>query len=475
MFKSRSIGYVFLLFVATTMLMTGYNFFVVYPSYTELLISNKEDEAVRTGSHLATLLRHQLIYLDSDLVPPDIPGAVEELRASYNFTKVKLFSKSGETVYSTDPVDIGNLNEHPYFHNKVAQGNTYTEVVEQESLLPDREQATNHVVDTYVPIMSNDFFIGAFEVYYDITHEKQALDAVVSKSSVVHLLAPILGIVIILILLIQLDKSITRQKETEKELKHYAERLRVSNHELEHFAHIASHDLQEPLRKVMAFGDRLTTKYADVLDDRGRDYLERMQSATKRMQNLITGLLNFSRVTTKAQPFVPVDLTKMTQEVIADLDLLIERSKAKLQVKDLTTIHADPLQMRQLLQNLIGNAVKFAQANESPSIKIHGKLINSNGNEEDRADSKKSEFQFIVEDNGIGFEQKYADRIFGVFQRLHGRREFEGTGIGLSICRRIVERHEGVIEAKGNPGQGASFIVTLPTMHETGADDEYRS
>jgi signal transduction histidine kinase len=424
---------------------------------------------------MVTLVRHQLSYLDEGFAPPNIARVVDKLQTYYNFTKINLFSKSGEIVYSSTPADIGNQNERPYFHNEVAKGNTYTIVVDKDSMSLEGGGVANDVVNTYIPIMSNDYFLGAFEIYFDITHEKQALDAVISKSSMVPLLAPIFGLVIIFIVMIQLDKSITRQKETEKELKQYSERLRVSNRELESFAHIASHDLQEPLRKVMTFGDRLTTKYADVLDDRGRDYLERMQSATERMQKLIASLLSFSRVTTKAQPFVPVDLTKMTQEVITDLEVLIERSKAKMEVEDLTTIHADPLQMRQLLQNLIGNAVKFAKENESPFVKIHGKLINFDNNEENGADLKNTGYQITVEDNGIGFEQKYSDRIFGVFQRLHGRKEFEGTGIGLAICRRIVERHDGLIEAKGNPGQGASFTVTLPIMHETGVNNESRS
>jgi PAS domain S-box-containing protein len=235
--------------------------------------------------------------------------------------------------------------------------------------------------------------------------------------------------------------------------------LSRSNEELQQFAFIASHDLQEPLRKIKTFSERLVTTCGDSLTEQGQDYLERMQSAVFRMQTLIEDLLTLSRVTTRAQPFALVNLAHITQEVLSDLEVRIQQTGASVEVGYLPKIKADPIQMRQLIQNLIGNALKFQRPQVPPIVKIYGQYLN-NQSEQFAA---SSEFcQIIIEDNGIGFEQKYCDRIFNIFQRLHGRREYEGTGIGLAICRKIVERHHGNITAQSQLGAGAKFSVILP-------------
>ena len=238
--------------------------------------------------------------------------------------------------------------------------------------------------------------------------------------------------------------------------------LARSNAELQEFANVASHDLQEPLRKIVAFGDRLKTKYGELLPPQACDYLERMQNAAQRMQSLIDDLLTLSRITTKAQPFVPVNLTQVVQEVLSDLEVFIERVRGEVDVGELPTLEADPLQMRQLLQNLIGNALKFHQASESPLIRIHYQLLKVDEHQPTENSATPKFCQIWVEDNGIGFDEQYKERIFGAFQRLHTRTEYEGTGMGLAICRKIVERHNGKITAKSTRGQGSTFIVTLP-------------
>ncbi|HLL60487.1 MAG TPA: PAS domain S-box protein [Candidatus Nitrosocosmicus sp.] len=223
-----------------------------------------------------------------------------------------------------------------------------------------------------------------------------------------------------------------------------------SNRELEDFASVASHDLQEPLRKIQAFGDRLKIESGDQLSEKGKDYLERMQNAASRMQILINDLLAYARVTTKSQPFKVVDLNKIANEVVSDLEITVERTKAQIIIGELTAIEADALQMRQLFQNLIANSLKFRKENKNPTINISCKECNKNS------------IELIFEDDGIGFEQKYADRIFHVFQRLHGQNEYEGTGVGLAVCRKIVDRHHGSIKVKSSPDKGATFIVKLP-------------
>lgn len=261
--------------------------------------------------------------------------------------------------------------------------------------------------------------------------------------------------------------DITERKRVEDLLAQQAEELARSNRELEQFASVASHDLQEPLRKIQAFGDRLKAKYGQVLDDQGDDYLERIRNAAARMQTLIGDLLTLSRVATQAQPFLPVDLAKVAQKVVSDLEVLILETGGRVEVGNLPTIDADPLQMRLLLQNLIGNGLKFHREGEPPVVKSHGKLLQG----QDRrpaGDSRGNQYcQIIVEDNGIGFDEKYLDRIFSPFQRLHGRMKYEGTGMGLAICRKVVERHRGSISARSSSGRGATFVVTLPVKQPT--------
>jgi PAS domain S-box-containing protein len=260
-------------------------------------------------------------------------------------------------------------------------------------------------------------------------------------------------------------KDITERKRNEDTLARKAAELARSNAELEQFAYVASHDLQEPLRKIQAFGDRLKAKCdaADLKD--GRDYLERMQSAAARMQTLINDLLTFSRVISTTEPLVPVDLAAITKEVLTDLEVRIEQTKAKVEVGPLPTIDADPLQMRQLLQNLVGNALKFQPPNSQPLIQIKATTIPSPfaGGEEPGAGDL---CELTIQDNGIGFDEKYLDKIFAMFQRLHGRTEYEGTGVGLAVCRRIADRHGGTINARSKPGEGATFIVSLPVRQQ---------
>jgi two-component system sensor kinase FixL len=254
----------------------------------------------------------------------------------------------------------------------------------------------------------------------------------------------------------------TGRKKAEEKMAAFAAQLERSNRELQDFASVASHDLQEPLRKIQAFGDRLRSKCQAALDETGRDYLDRMQNAASRMRSLIDDLLTFSRVSSKAQPFEPTDLGQVARDVVSDLEVRIQQSNGQVEVDNLPTIDADPLQMRQLLQNLIGNGLKFHRQEESPAIRVRARLVTDARKHHNGNGTPAPLCEVSVEDNGIGFDMKYADRLFHVFQRLHGRGEYEGTGMGLAICRRIAERHGGSIIARATPGRGATFTVTLP-------------
>lgn len=248
-------------------------------------------------------------------------------------------------------------------------------------------------------------------------------------------------------------QDVTVQRQAELQLEAHAAELERSNRELQAFAYVASHDLQEPLRKIQAFGDRLQQKYRPHLDERGQDYIDRMQNAASRMQALIIDLLAFSRVRTHAQPFRKVNLNQVIQGVRQDLEIAIAEAGAHFEVAELPVIDADTLQMQQLFQNLLSNALKFHRPDVPLRVKIYNRMVDKF-------------CEIIIVDNGIGFNEQYANRIFNVFERLHNREAYPGTGVGLAICRRIVERHDGYIRAQSQLGEGATFIVGLPMNHQ---------
>jgi signal transduction histidine kinase len=247
----------------------------------------------------------------------------------------------------------------------------------------------------------------------------------------------------------QIEDTNERLEGANLALEQRAEELGRSNSELEQFASIASHDLKEPLRKVQTLTELLVRKEGDRLSDEGRDYLERTGAAGERMQELIDDLLRFSRVATAGNPFEEVDLGKVAEQAASDLEGVISETGGEVEVGDMPTVAADPLQMRQLLQNLISNGLKFHRDQVPPKVRISGV---TNG--------RLAEFD--VSDNGIGFEPRFNARIFRVFERLHGRSSYPGTGIGLALCRKIVDRHGGTIGAESTPGEGSTFTVTLP-------------
>ena len=256
-------------------------------------------------------------------------------------------------------------------------------------------------------------------------------------------------------LFIALVRDITEQKKAEKRLMHYTSELERSNKDLESFTSIASHDMREPLRKIMSFGDRLV-ETEPQMTSKGKDYLERMQKASSRMDALMDDLLNFSRVTCNPGSFETVNFKKVVDQVVEDLDMKISEEKATIIVEEMPALEADLFQIRQLFQNLIANSLKYHREGVPPLVEVKS-IKHDNGTWEIR-----------VKDNGIGFNEKYTERIFKIFERLHGRSSFEGTGIGLAICERIVTRHKGNITAESKVGRGTTFIITLPEKQPVG-------
>ena len=250
-------------------------------------------------------------------------------------------------------------------------------------------------------------------------------------------------------------EDVTERRHTESRLEEQRLELQRSNAALDEFASVASHDLQEPMRKILSFGERLSLSAGPALDAEAQKHLERMLGAAARMRTLINDLLTFSQVSARIQRFAPTDLAVIAREVIADLEAVVADTGGCVDVGELPVIEADALQIRQLLQNLLGNALKYRKKDTPPVVQLrcskpHGPMCT-----------------ITVTDNGIGFNEVYAEKIFKMFERLHGRAQYEGSGIGLAICRTIVARHHGTIKATSTPGQGATFTVTLPVTQAT--------
>lgn len=252
-------------------------------------------------------------------------------------------------------------------------------------------------------------------------------------------------------------KDITEQNKNQLEIQNYTRALEMSNRELQDFAFIASHDLQEPLRKIISFGERLSSRFGDNLDPHAQNYLSRMQNSAERMRFLIKALLKYSRITSQGTPFETININAIVTDVQSDLELVIEEKSATITFNNLGEIKADKAQVTHLIQNIINNALKYSKQDVNPHIEIYTKKETLELYME-----QQEVYSIYFKDNGIGFDEKYLEKIFIPFQRLHGRNEYEGTGIGLAICKKIMDRHKGRITAISKPKEGSTFIISFP-------------
>jgi PAS domain S-box-containing protein len=259
-----------------------------------------------------------------------------------------------------------------------------------------------------------------------------------------------------------ITRDLTAVRNFEKERERSIRELNRSNKELEEFAYVASHDLQEPVRKIATFGERLKSKYEGALGTDGNLYLDRIMASTEYMRVLIDNLLEFSRTTRSSRAYQPCALEKVVRDVVAELDLKVEETKTQVEIGPLPVLEAVPSEMSQLFNNLVSNAIKFRRADIHPVITVTADKVSKHDRDRFHLPLAVNFHKITVQDNGIGFEPEYEEKIFQIFQRLHGKTEYAGSGIGLAICKKIVDNHEGVIYAEGKLGQGAKFIVLLP-------------
>ncbi len=269
-----------------------------------------------------------------------------------------------------------------------------------------------------------------------------------------------------------LEMEIKERKASEEKVKHLNRQLleniaslEQANKELDRFAFMASHDLQEPLRKIRMFSDRLSTKYHHALDEDGRTNIQRIHKAAERMQNLITDILTFSKISIDGDSFVYTDMNVLIDEVVTELEEEIRMKNGRVVVDKLPALIVNPTLMKPLFHNLIGNALKYSKRNASPVVRITSE-ISAQLNSTTRREDGPKYCRIYIADNGIGFDQKYAEEIFGMFKRLHHSSEFQGTGIGLALCKKIVEQHNGYISAMGKIDEGSIFTISLPVRSQ---------
>lgn len=269
-----------------------------------------------------------------------------------------------------------------------------------------------------------------------------------------------------------LEMEVKERKSSEEKVKHLNRQLleniaslEQANKDLDRFAFMASHDLQEPLRKIRMFSDRLALKYNEMMDEDGRTNIQRIHKAAERMQNLITDILTFSKISVDTPSFVNCDMNALIDEVLVDLDEELKAKNGKIQIDKLPTLSVNPSLIKPLFHNLIGNALKYSKKDTSPVVMITSEISAQLNGKSSQAASLKY-CRIFIQDNGIGFDQKYAEEIFGMFKRLHHNSEFQGTGIGLALCKKIVEQHKGYISARSKINEGSTFIISLPLQHQ---------
>jgi signal transduction histidine kinase len=451
-----------ILSILVVILLPAYNAAFVYPSLMNLFTENITKDATNIANHFMSMFEGGTRELTKRSFDFQVLKEIKMLRENFGLEKLKIFSRSGEILFSTNSQEIGKINTERYFQEIVAQGKVYYKVIRKNSDSLEHERVLVDVVETYVPMVKDGVFLGAFEIYYDITEKKQNLERLLLTSFVVVIVLALSVLILSAVNVVKEKRRLIEHGRTEEKRKKAEEaladrnvqlermnrKLVALNAELDDFTYISSHDLQEPLRTLIAFSDLLREDLGASLPERAGKDLAFITAAAEKMQNLIRDLLALSRAGRVVQKRENVSLRECADRALEALAIRVKESGAQVIREGLPDVWGDSILLTELYQNLIGNALKFS-GDQRPIIKL-------------TFEERGGDRIFGVKDNGIGIEPKYAQQIFQPFRRLHGRAEYEGSGIGLAICRKIVERHGGKIWVESEPGKGAHFRFTLP-------------
>ena len=450
-----------ILSILVVIILPAYNTAFVYPSITKLFNETLIKDATSVAKHFMSMFEAGTNELTPKSFNPQVLKEIDVLKENFGLAKLKIFSKSGEILFSTDSHEIGGKNTERYFQEIVAQGNVYTEVVKRNSESLEHQRMFVDVVETYVPMVKDGVFLGAFEVYYNITEKKKNLERLLLNSFVIVIVLALSVLILSAIIFVREKRRFLERERAEEKRKKAEEALAdrtiqlerknrelvALNAELDEFTHMASHDLQEPLRTLTAYSDLLRADLAQTLPERAARDLGFITEAAKRMQTLIRDLLALSRAGRVVKKGERVSLGECAARALEALARRVEETGAQVSRAELPEVWGDSTLLTELYQNLIGNALKF-RGDQRPIIQL-------------TVEERDGGRIFGVKDNGIGIEPKYAQQIFQPFRRLHGMAEYEGSGIGLAICHKIVARHGGKIWVESEPGKGAHFRFTF--------------
>ena len=453
MFKIKFLRNILLLSFAIIVLWFLIDILFIYPSFKKLLMHNAEAEATRVATHLASMLFPKQNELNKDSIPVDLSSSVGRIEKQFNIMKLKIFSPSGEILYSTDPKEIGRINSRKYFHEIVAKGNIFTKIEMKGEMTPEEEIVTADVVETYIPLMNSNRFLGAFEIYYDITGEKKLLDKLIFRNSFIQFMAALGFLITILIVLFRAYKDITVRSRLEAQL-HQAQKMEA----IGLLAGGIAHDFNNILTAIMGYGNLLQTSMQK--ESSLSRYADEIIASSEKAATLVQSLLAFSR-----QQVVdpkPVDVNEIIETIYELLSRIIGED---IELKTVTTeenvtILADRGQMEQVLMNLATNA-RDAMPNggilliETERAVIDKKFISTHGY------GLYGEYAVIsVSDSGIGIDEKTRENIFEPF--FTTKDVGKGTGLGLAMVFGIIKQNNGYIDVYSEIGKGTTFKIYLP-------------
>jgi signal transduction histidine kinase len=458
LFHQKALRNILIVSVILATVLPAYMILFIYPSFSGLLTGSAEKSALRAATHLKSMHFLETAELSKETLDAGFLNAVENIKNDMHLIKVKVFSPSGEIIFSSDPAEIGDFNKQIYFRESVARGEIYTRIIQKNTESLEGQILKSDVVETYVPIMRGDSFLGALEIYYDITASKDELDQLLAHSSIILLTLSFGFLFVVIRILLRENLTIMGRKRAEEalqkahhDLKATSTQLKEANAELLQYARVVSHDLQAPLRASSNYIGFLREDLESVLKGENKVYLDALDRTVEEATEMIKDMLEVSRVGRGAATLDDVHTGAFLRTLI-DSSQLTDDVQFKMP-EDWPTITADPLLLRQVFQNLIENAVKF---NDTSDIRV----------ELGWRQKTDTHYEFFVRDNGIGIDKRYYEKIFRMLERLHTRKEYRGTGIGLAIVKKAVIKLGGAIRVESRPGRGSTFYVILPVTQE---------
>jgi K+-sensing histidine kinase KdpD len=419
-----------------------YIIFFLNPTFTTLLVETTKDNAVRVANHFVSWRLLEKTKLEKGFPGVDIMTDIERLKSDFDLLKLKVFSDSGEVTFSTDHYDIGDINREEYFHEIVRKGITHSEVILQGNESLEGQKMAADVVETYVPLMRDDKFLGAFEIYYDITARKKQLDNLLRSSSVSVLSLALVLLIAIIVIFFKEKKTINERQEAEVA-------LRQSSEQLKFFAYSVMHDLKSPAIGIYGLTELLHKHYKDTLDERGKRYCDQILKASVHVAALIEKInvyIATKEASLKIEKIKVKEILQILREEFSSR--LAARQIGWVEPETMIEIKADKLSLLRVFRNLVDNALKYG-----------GKDLS-----EIRIEYRESErfHTFSISDNGVGIEGEDYEKIFALFQRDAKSKGVEGAGLGLAIVREIVEQHGGKVWLEPGKEMGTTFHMSLP-------------